>query len=120
MASKLFEILKIFKWFATTLVYYGLAFGAGSLSGSVLHNNAYNALVEIVAQTIIPFLVDRKIVGRRYGTIITMSIGFLSCFGGTYNQGSKSEKQRSGLGERNHLGLLALFACLTPLDPFEF
>ena len=64
------------------MVFYGLAFGAGNLSGSLLHNNAYNALVEIVAQTVTPFLVDRKVIGRRYGTIITMSIGFLACFGG--------------------------------------
>ena len=71
-------ILAMYQWFATTLVYYGLSFGAGNLAGSVLQNNCYNGLLEFVVFAILPFLIDLKKIGRKYGTVITMGIGSVS------------------------------------------
>ncbi|CBY18882.1 unnamed protein product [Oikopleura dioica] len=105
-------IIELYQWFATTLVFYGLAFGAGNLSGSLLHNNAYNALVEIVAQTVTPFLVDRKIIGRRYGTIITMSIGFLACFGAAACDVLEMENAKRVLAIIGKFGVTGTFACI--------
>ncbi|CAG5106233.1 Oidioi.mRNA.OKI2018_I69.chr1.g2750.t1.cds [Oikopleura dioica] len=105
-------MIELYQWFATTLVFYGLAFGAGNLSGSLLQNNAYNALVEILAQTVTPFLVDRKIIGRRYGTIITMSIGFLACFGAAACDVLEMENAKRVLAIIGKFGVTGTFACI--------
>ena len=56
-------------------MYYGLSFGAGNLGGSVLMANFLNGFVEFVCFLFLPFLIDLKIIGRKYGIIITMGIG---------------------------------------------
>ena len=56
-------------------MYYGLSFGAGNLGGSVLMTNFLNGFVEFLCFLFLPFLIDLKIIGRKYGIIITMSIG---------------------------------------------
>ena len=72
-------ILEMYQWFATTLVYYGLSFGAGNLAGSVLMNNFYNGLLDLICALILPYFIDWKRVGRKYGTVITMGIGAIGC-----------------------------------------
>ena len=73
--------LEMYQWFATTLVYYGLSFGAGNLAGSILMNNFYNGLLEFTSYLILPYLIDWKRIGRKYGTVVTMSIGAIGCIG---------------------------------------
>ena len=49
---RLITIIEMYQWFSTTLVYYGLSFGAGNLGGSVLLNNFYNGYRIIIIITI--------------------------------------------------------------------
>ena len=65
------QLLKL-KFFS---VYYGLSFGAGNLGGSVLMNNFLNGMVEFVCYIFLPFFIDLKMIGRKYGTVWTMGIG---------------------------------------------
>ena len=58
-------------------MYYGLSFGAGNLGGSVLMTNFLNGFVEFVCFLFLPFLIDLRVIGRKYGIIITMGIGSL-------------------------------------------
>ena len=62
----------MYQWFATTLVYYGLSFGAGDLGGSLLMNNFLNGMVEFVCYCFLPFIIDIRFIGRKYGIVITM------------------------------------------------
>ena len=76
---RIVTIVEMYQWFATTLVYYGLSFGAGNLGGSVLMNNFFNGLVEFVAYIFLPGFIDLKVIGRKYGTVVTMGIGATGC-----------------------------------------
>ena len=76
---RIVTIVEMYQWFATTLVYYGLSFGAGNLSGSVLMNNFFNGLVEFVAYLCLPPFIDLEAIGRKYGTVVTMGIGATGC-----------------------------------------
>ena len=68
-------IFCMYQWFATTLVYYGLSLGAGNLGGDLLVNNLLNGLVEFICYVFLPAFIDIKCIGRKYGIIITMTIG---------------------------------------------
>ena len=72
-------VLCMYQWFATTLVYYGLSFGAGDLGGDLLMNNFINGLLEFICYIFLPFIIDIRCIGRKYGIIITMTIGVLGC-----------------------------------------
>jgi len=106
----------MYQWFATTLVYYGLSFGAGDLGGSLLVNNMLNGLVEFVCYIFLPAFIDIKCIGRKYGVIITMAIGVLGCFlsaaFGEVSQDYLDEATESGFDETGELydGLKRLFA----------
>ena len=100
----------MYQWFATTLVYYGLSLGAGSLGnthhfnirskiiwgGNLLINNLLNGLVEFVCYCFLPLFMDIRCIGRKYGVIVTMFIGSVGCFlAATFGELARNEGDKT-------------------------
>ena len=63
-----------FAWFTVTLVYYGLAFSADSLSGDVYTNSILLSLVEFPAYVALHFGMDHPKIGRKGSQLLAFAI----------------------------------------------
>jgi len=69
-----------FTWFSVTLVYYGLAFSAGDLAGSVYQNSIMLAMVELPAYVVLYFSLEVPWIGRKgsqMGAFFTAGVSLL-------------------------------------------
>ena len=74
-------IKSMFIWFVNGSVYYGIAFNADALAGSVFLNNTINGAVEIVSYIFLILFMER--LGRRVMLSFTLGLAGVSLLAST-------------------------------------
>ena len=67
---RIITLVEMYQWFATTLVFYGLALGAGNLGSSLFISNFINAMIDIVCYILLPFFMDLKCIGMGFSDFL--------------------------------------------------
>ena len=66
-------------WLASSTVYYGIALNTGNLPGSIYTNTVINGCVDFVGHVTFPFLVESKLLGRKWTMFMGLILSCISC-----------------------------------------
>ncbi|CAH1795803.1 unnamed protein product [Owenia fusiformis] len=102
-------LVQLYAWFVNSAVYYGLTLSSGDLGSNMYISVALSGLVEIPANIVAIFLLNR--IGRKYSLCGAMLLGGLSCAAILFTP-SEYTKTVVGLAMAGKLAISASFSMI--------
>ncbi|XP_065062349.1 organic cation transporter-like protein isoform X1 [Rhopilema esculentum] len=104
------SLIQGYTWMVCSLVFFGVSFGAGDLSGHILRDYIITSLFDIPAAVLAIYLCNK--IGRKKTTIIPIFIAGISCIAVSLIPKKSGSKPSELVGLRVSFGVLGRF-CIT-------